>query len=87
MSCSYSFSPVMGTWLSTVLPNVLLCSPEPETSLSSQTGVLSGESFLLEITVLSHGRQHGIGLICPVDRAGKGTQLPCLPSHTDIPHD
>ena len=70
-----------------MLPKVLLCSPESETSLSPRTGVLSGESFLIEITVLSHARQHSIELICPVDGARKGTQFPRLPSHTDVPRD
>lgn len=71
--------------LSVVLQNVLLCFPESETSVRPWIGVLSGESFLLGTAVLSHARQHGVGLICLMSSAGEGTQLPLLPSHTDAP--
>ena len=79
MSCSYSLSPVMGTSYQRSC-QTCFCALLSLRHLSPRTGV-----FLLEITVLSHGRQHGLGLICPVDGAGRELSSHAFPLPLTLP--
>ena len=66
----YPFSPVRGT-CSQWSWKMFFCAFPSLRHLSPWIGVLSGDSFLVGITVLPRGRQHGAGLFSLTGRAGR----------------